>query len=271
MGKGRPFLEVFASSLNEDYRFPILEIFAFLYALGTFVFANLAGVEAQYAESGESVAFSLVNSLVGGAFGAAGLPVLILVILILKNIAYGLGNELDEGIIQTFLSYPLKRRWLLTAKLLSSLGVALLLFMGIQVFALSILAPEIVSPYVGTVLLTFAAVLSYPLLVASLVLLMTLFLKRGSIALIFGIILYFASGMVPNLLAFAATATGSNLPLKAFAIINPNVALTRHYITGDELWTPGFNEALLYLGVSYALVISIFMVGYLYFDRRLEI
>ena len=270
MRKGKPFLEVLASALNEDYRFPILEIFAFLYVLGTFVFANL-GIGAQYAKSGESVAFFLVNSLTGGAFGAAGLPVLILAVLILKNIAYGLGNELDKGVIQTFLSYPLKRRWLLTAKLLSSLGVALLLFIGIQVFALSILASEIVSPYMGTVLLTFAAVLSYPLLVASLVLMMTLFLKRGSIALIVGVVLYFASGMLPNLLAFAATATGSNLLLKAYAIINPNVALTRHYITGDELWTPSFNEALLYMGASYALVFSILIVGYLYFEKRLEI
>ncbi|MCW4052105.1 MAG: ABC transporter permease subunit [Candidatus Bathyarchaeota archaeon] len=271
MGKGKPFLEVLASALNEDYKFPILEVFALLYTLGTFVFANFAGIGAHYAKPGESVAFSLVNSLAGGAFGAAGLPVLILVILIMKNIAYGLGNDLDKGIIQTFLSYPLKRRLLLTAKLLSSLGVALLLFIAIQLFALSILAPEIVSPYIGTVLLTFAAVLSYPLLVASLVLAITLFLKRGNTALIVGIVLYFASGMIPNLLGFAASAMGSNLPLKAYAIIDPNVALTRHYITGGELWTPTFNEALLYIGASYALVISIFIVGYLYFERRLEI
>jgi hypothetical protein len=271
MGKGKPFLEIFASALNEDYKFPILEVFALLYTLGTFIFANFTGTGAQYAKSGESIAFNLVNSLAGGAFGAVGLPVLIIVILILKNIAYGLGNDLDKGIIQTFLSYPLKRRWLLTAKLLSSLGVALLLFMGIQLFALSILAPEIVSPYISTVLLTFAAILSYPLLVASLVLVITLFLKRGNTALIVGIILYFASGMIPNLLAFAATATGSNLPLKAYAIINPNIALTRLYITGGGLWTPTFNEALLYIGVSYALIVSIFIVGYLYFERRLEI
>jgi len=250
MGKGKPFLEVLASALNEDYKFPILEVFALLYTLGTFVFANFAGIGAHYAKPGES---------------------LILVILIMKNIAYGLGNDLDKGIIQTFLSYPLKRRLLLTAKLLSSLGVALLLFIAIQLFALSILAPEIVSPYIGTVLLTFAAVLSYPLLVASLVLAITLFLKRGNTALIVGIVLYFASGMIPNLLGFAASAMGSNLPLKAYAIINPNVALTRHYITGGELWTPTFNEALLYIGASYALVISIFIVGYLYFERRLEI
>lgn len=148
MGKGNPFLEVFASALNEDYRFPILEVFAFLYALGTFVFANIAGTLGQFATSEDAVAFSLVNSL-------TGLPVFIFVILILKNIAYGLGSELEKRVTQTFLSYPLKRRLLMTAKLLSSIGVALLLFLGIQVFALFILAPDIVSPHMDTVLLTY--------------------------------------------------------------------------------------------------------------------
>ncbi len=45
-GKGRPFLEILASALNEDYRFPILEVFAFLFALSTFAQARfgLAGL-----------------------------------------------------------------------------------------------------------------------------------------------------------------------------------------------------------------------------------
>ena len=40
MGKGKPFLEVLSSAIHEDYRFPFLELFAFLYTLGTFALAN---------------------------------------------------------------------------------------------------------------------------------------------------------------------------------------------------------------------------------------
>jgi len=267
MGKAEPFLEVLISSLNEDYRFPIFEIFAFLYTVGTFVLANLASIVGQFIKSEEAVAFTLAYSL-------AGLPSFIFVILILKNIAYGLGNDLDKGIMQTLLSYPLKRRSVLTAKLLSSLGVALLLFLGIQVFALFLLAPDIVFPYMGTVLLTYLAILSYPLLTAGLVLALTSFLKRGSIALIVGIVLYFASGILTSLSQFIARATDSNLPLKASAIIDPALPLQLHYGTNiqlGELWTPSFSETISYIGASYVLVILVFMLGYLYFERKMEI
>jgi ABC-type transport system involved in multi-copper enzyme maturation permease subunit len=266
MGKARPFLEVFASTLNEDYRFPIPEIFAFLYALGTFIFANLAGIGSLLLKSEEAIAFNLV-------YTQTGLPVFIFVILILKNIAYGLGGDFERGVIQTLLSYPLKRRMLLTAKLASSLGVALLIFLGIQVFALFVLSPDII-PYIGIVLMTYLAVLSYPLLVAGLVLILTLFLKRGSIALIIGIILYFASGVLTGLLRIVSMALNSDLPLKASAIIDPTVSLQQYYGTQTAtvaLWTPSFTEALLYIGAAYALVALVFTLGYLYFERKLEI
>lgn len=263
-GKGRPFLEIFALSLNEDYRFPILEVYAFLYTLSTFVFARLGGLGGL--GSGEAIAFNLVNSL-------TVLPVFILVILILKNIAYGVGSDLEKGVIQTLFSYPLKRRLILTAKLLSALGVALLLFLGIQVFSLFILAPDIVVPYMGTVFLTYAAVLSYPLLVAGLVLILTLFLKRGSTSLVFGIVLYFVSGILTSLMTFIAHATRSNLLLKAFAILNPSLVLIQHYLSERALtlepWAPSFSEVLLYIGGCYAIVASVFIVGYVYFERRL--
>ena len=264
MTTGKPFLEVLSSSLNEDYRFPILEIFAFLYTVGTFVFANLAGAGAQYLSSGESIAFSLVNSL-------TGLPSLILVILILKNIAFGLGNELEKGIMQTYLSYPLKRRSLLTAKLISSLGLAVLLFTGIQVFGLYILVPDIIVPYFGIVLLSFVSILGYPLFVAGITLIITLKLKRGSTAFIVGLLLYFGSGIIPNILPFTGETTIFSLILRGYALMNPSMPLVYHYLAGAGLWSPSFIEALLYVGASYVLIITIFIIGYYYFIRRLEL
>jgi hypothetical protein len=39
----------------------------------------------------------------------------------------------------------------------------------------------------------------------------------------------------------------------------------------EETWVPSFSEVLLYLGAGYLIVAAIFVVGYVYFERRLEI
>jgi len=265
ISKGRPFLEVFSAAMKENYRFPILEIFAFLYAFGTFIFAGLGATVAQ---SSEIFAHGLVNTL-------TGIPVFILLILIWANVAYGLGSDIEKGTIQTVLSYPLKRRTVLTAKLLSALGVSLLLFLGIQLFALFLLTPEITREYFGTIALTYAANLSSSLLMAGIVLLIALVLKRGGLALVVGIVLYFALSIISSMVMFLVW-TGTDLPFKAFALIYPNMALGRYY-SGLEsspfgvsgLWTPSFSEALSYIGASYVIVALIFLLCYVYFDRRL--
>jgi ABC-type transport system involved in multi-copper enzyme maturation permease subunit len=269
MGKGRPFLEIFTYALDEDYRLPILEIFAFLFALGTFAFVDFA---VGYHRTGETIAYSLVNTL-------CGFPLMfIFVVLILKNVAYGLGSDLDRGVMQTLFSYPLKRRYILTARLLSGLGIAVLLFLGIQIFGLFLLAPDIMTTYPGTVFLTYAAHLCSPaLLLAGFVVLLTLRLKRGGVALVIGFMLFLAgliiSGWVPSI----AYNTGSDVPLKIWAVINPNSALQAYYynmgtsLFASESWVPSFSEVLLYLGAGYLIVTAIFVAGYIYFDRRLEI
>jgi len=260
--KGRPFVEVFSSALHEDYRFPIIETFAFLYALSTFMFASFVSVSTP----GELVAYGLISSLLN-------LPLLIFIILIFKNLAYGLGSDIEKGIIQTYLSYPIKRRWILSAKLLSALGVAILLLLSVQISALYVLAPDVVAPYIGTVLLTYAANLSFPLLIAGIILLVTLILRRGGLALILGIVLYFALGMIQTLALVVSSGTGSPISLQIASVISPNVVLDRYYQTyspfgTSELWAPTFTEVLVYLGASYLIVASLFLVAYLYFSRR---
>jgi ABC-type transport system involved in multi-copper enzyme maturation permease subunit len=269
MIKGRPFLEIFTYVFDEDYRLPILEVFAFLFALGTFVFVDFAGV---YDRTGETFAYSLVSTL-------CGFPLLfIFVVLILKNVAYGLGSDLDRGVMQTLFSYPLKRRHILTARLLSGLGIAVVLFLGIQIFGLFLLAPDIMATYPSTVFLTYAANLCSPaLLLAGLVLLLTLQLKRGGLALIIGVVLFFAGLIISGFVSTIAYGTGSDLSRKIWAVINPNSALQAYYyhagtsLFASESWVPSFSEVLLYLGSGYLLVAAIFIVGYIYFDRRLEI
>lgn len=264
MGKGKPFLEVLSSAIHEDYRFPILEIFAFLYALGTFVLANFTlGLTVQNATN-DAVAYSVTNSLISGSL-------IVLIILVLKNVAYGLGSDLEKGIIQTYFSYPLKRWGILTAKLLSALGISLLLFLGIQISALYILAPDIVLSQFGTIILTYVASLGYPLLISAIMLLMTLILRRGGISLVVGIVLYFAISIASGIATVFALATESPLALQIISVISPSFALQQHFGGIFDVWTPAFSEVLLYIGVNYTVVISLFILGYFHFSRRLNL
>lgn len=254
-------MEVLASALNEDHRFPSLEIFAFAFVVGTLVFSFNAITRSWGPVPPEAVACNKVLTL--------NELLLVLVLITLKNIAYGLGSDLEKGVIQTYLCYPLKRRAILTARLLSSIGVPFTLLLGIQILAFSILFPETIASYPGTVMLTYAGILSYYLLLLSLAFILTLVLKKGSVALVGGILLYFASLILTGFIGYASYITDSDLLVKIHAVLMPSVAVLYHY-RGDESWSPSLAEASLYVGAGYALVFLVFAIGYLYFEKRLE-
>lgn len=272
MRKGKPFLEVFASAIHEDFRFPFLELFAFLYTLGTFALANFTlTVYSQGVGTNEAVAYSVTNSLISGSL-------IVFIILVFKNVAYGLGSELEKGIMQTYFSYPLKRWAILTAKLLSGIGVSLLLFLGIQISAFYILAPDIVLNQFSTIVLTYVASLSYPLFISGIILLLTLKLRRGGIGLVIGIVLYFGMSIASSIAFFVALATESALGLQIISVIAPTYALQYHYggLSGlsqfsSFTWTPTLSETMGYIGGSYVIVAALFILGYIYFSRRLNL
>jgi len=268
MRRSRPFLEVFACAVKEDHRFPILEVFALVFTFGVFAILDLEA----YAWNGEVFAYRLVSSLWGFPLS------IIFVILILKNIAYGLGSDLDKGVIQTLFSYPLTRRSILRAKLLSAVGVVLLLVVGIQVFALLLLVPDVITAHSSVVFLTYAANLCSPaLLLAGLVLLLTLLLKRGGLPLVFGVVSCLAFAIISPLVTSIASATGSDLAMRIWAVIDPNLALQSYYLGTAGLpyaartWVPSFAEVILHLVAGFLIVAVIFIVAYRYFERRLGI
>lgn len=272
--KGKPFLEVLSSALHEDYHFPILEIFALLYVVGTFAFASFGGIgAAQGVASSQITVYRLTTSLLGASSGMS-IVLFILVLVFLKNIAYELGNDLEKGVIQTYFSYPLKRYKLLTAKLISALVVSIALFLIIQISAFYILAPDIVYPNMGVVLLSYAGNLSFPLIVAGILLLITLIVKRGGPALVAGILLFFAFFVGTQVLSSVAKGAGTALPLQLLSVLSPQIALQYYFpafTSMNDLWAPAFTEVALYLGVSYALVAVLFGLGYYYFTRRLHL
>lgn len=267
----RAFLEFLTYSLSEEYRFPVLELFAFLYVLGAFAFASLSGLADQFVTSENGVAFALINSM-------TGLPVFILVTLMAKNIAFGLGSDLEKGTVQTFLAYPIRRRSFLAARVLPSAAAGVLLFLGTQVFALLILVPDVLFHNTGIVLFAYGAVLGYPLFVVALALISVLLSRQGSIAVVVAVMLYFVSGVVTPILVAVCSGAGSQLPLKACALVNPFLALQQHFrgmvgtnLAGIEYWSPSLNEAFSYLAACYALVALIVAAGFLYFERRLQV
>jgi ABC-type transport system involved in multi-copper enzyme maturation permease subunit len=267
MRKGKPFLEILASALQGDYKFPIPEFLTFLFLLSSFVFASFGGI-ASPGTPEEYFVFHMTNSLMG-------LPLFILAMLLFRNIASGIGNDLEKGIIQTFLAYPLKRRSILTAKLLSAFGVAILLFLGTQISALYILAPDMVVPNLQVVLLTYVAHLSFAFFVGSVTLLLTLLFRKGSLGVITGIMLFFFFSILLSLVSFLAQAMNSLLPLQLYSLIAPSLSVSYYYGSlhprAHVLWAPTLSEVLLYIGAGYGITVLIFFLAYLYFCRRLNI
>ncbi|MEM1990801.1 MAG: hypothetical protein QW782_09275 [Candidatus Bathyarchaeia archaeon] len=276
-GKGKPFLEVFALALNEDYRLPILEVFAFLLILTPFIFVS-PGAYLTVEISGGNVTYKLVSgaritySLVFSTLGPS-LP--IFAILVFKNLAYGLGSDIEKGIIQTYLSYPLKRHMILSAKLLSSIILPLIILLSTQIPALYLLAPEIISQCIDTVLLTYIAGLSPMLLISGIILLVTLLLRRGGLALVSGITLYFVFSTASSMLMFMALAIKSPIILKLLSTFYPSTTLSLYYgieaYLASEVWTPTFLEVVGYIGVSYLFTAFIFAIAYIYFCRRFSL
>jgi ABC-type transport system involved in multi-copper enzyme maturation permease subunit len=270
--KGKPFLEVLSATLQEDYRFPVLEVFAFLYVLGAFAYANFGLISTVSQASVRAYsAYSLVNSIAG----VSSFSTLIFLVLVLKNVAYGFGSDLEKGTIQTYLSYPIKRRNILTAKLLSALGISLLLFVTVQTAALYIIAPQIVSTYLGTVILSYLANFAYFLIVISITILVTLILKRGALTFVFAIVLYFGLLILVGFATLISYAAHSPLALQIVSCFAPSNALSL-YLSSSSIglgafWLPTYGQVLSFVFVSYTIVAALLTLSYYYFSRRLNL
>ena len=109
-------------------------------------------------------------------------------------------------------------------------------------------------------------------------LLMTLKLRRGGIGLVVGIVLYFAMSIVSGIAFFVAVSTDSPLVFQILSLISPTYALQYHYggLSGvsdifSVQWVPTLSETMLYIGGSYVIVAALFILGYIYFSRRLNL
>ena len=261
--RGKPFVELAAIALQEDYRFPILELFAFFFALGVFLFGRFA----QAASTAEA-AVNFVSM-------STGTPLLIFLVVVWKNLAYGLGKDIESAVLQTYFSYPLSRARVFAARVLLSLGVAFVLFLSAQLVALYVLAPHLLAEQLSVLLLAYAAELGPALFLTALTLLLTLLIKRGGPSLIAGILAWFATSAVTGVLGFLAYATDATDLLRVLSVLSPMNAVMSYYrsalFLGASVWEPSFVEVLGALAANYALSLALFALAFWWFTRRLEV
>jgi ABC-type transport system involved in multi-copper enzyme maturation permease subunit len=266
--KYNAFFEMLLVFFREDYRFPVLEIFAFLFVVAILFTGSFNDV-------------STTDQLVQSYFQRlAFAPFLIFLILIWRNLAFGLGGDFEKGIMQTFLVYPVSRRMILLGRLLSSVGVALLLLVLSQVLALYLLAPRFFLANFSNFAFTYVAYLATPLFITAIVLLVVALTKSSSSALIAGLVLYFGLLIVGGPIATTYATMNNNISLLITAfVLNPALSFQQYYKSGvfygpgmqDQfLWNPSFYGILPIVVANYAISFAMVVLSFLYFARRLE-
>jgi hypothetical protein len=267
------FTELLSIFLRQDYGFPVVEIFAFLFSIGILLEYSFAqGSNLVY------VAFSYFGT--GGAFT---IPILVLMILIWKNISFGFGGDFEKGILATFLVYPLGRGKLLLARLISAVGIPLGLITFTQLIMMCLMTPRFATEQAFTLILTYIAVLATPLLITMAVLLACLWAKGSGTPLIIGIAMYFVIGLFLEIITgFAATAR--NLSLLYFVyFMNPALAFQSYYnyyfnggssnfgVPGNPTWgIPTFDAMITLLVANLAVTAFLLVFCFRWFTKRVE-
>jgi hypothetical protein len=263
---------MFAIFLKQDYQLPILETFAFLFATGVLLQSSLVqGYNETY------IAYSYFGS--GGTFA---LPILIFMILIWKNISFGLGGDFEKGVMQTFLTYPLGRGRMLAARLLSSVGVAFGILSLAEFLVLLVMVPKFATRQMPTLILNYLSVLATPILITMIVLLVCVFVKKSGLPLTVGLISYFVMGLFLEFFVAYALETKNAVLLAVTYLLNPAIAFQsfyRYHFNGgstglgiSSTWgIPGFGDIATYLVGSYLVSAILLVVSILWFVRKLEV
>jgi len=268
--KGSPMLEILAIDLAGAYKAPIPEALAFLYAFFPLLFSFAAFMTFAMHTISDEARLLTVMSLSQRVLS------LITIGLILKNVSYGLANELRKGLIQTYMTYPIGRGRLLFVKLLTGVLVpigyvafSVLLFTAINM-------PDLAAEHPHVLALGLLAMVGELLFMASLLFITAIMVKRGGISLAAGIALIFIIQIISAFLLIGAALTRDVAYLHAMYVLDPFAALLDHYQGGRALpwatdtWRPAFWDCVGYLIAHYAILIAIFTAAFVYFIRRFE-
>jgi len=276
LGEGKPrrrwpTLEILAMEFSTAYRFPIPEVLIFLYVFFPLFFSHVARA---IPVSTEEASLLLVISLSQGVMG------LITLILILRNVAYGLANEIKKGLMQTYLTYPVGRGRLLLVKLISGILVPIgFVATSVLVFT-AINFPELALKYPHVLVVGLASSLGEILLLGSIMFLSAIIIKRGGTSLAVGIALMFILQIADLALSITASITGWEGLWHIRYLLGPSLAFLTYYqapgaqagvvVSDGETFVPEFWECMGYLVGHYALIIAICLASLIYFMRRFE-
>lgn len=269
------FIEILAIFLKQDFSFPGLEIFTFLFAIGTLLeYSFTQGSNTTY------IAFSYF-----GSGGTISIPVLVLMILTWKNLSFGIGGDFEKGVMQTFLVYPLSRPSLLLARLLSAIGIPMILISATQIVALLIMTPGFATQQAFVLILSYLSILALPLLITIVVLLVCMFAKNSGTPLITGIVFYFAAGILFEVIVSAIAVPSKNLALLSFIyLLNPTMAFQSYYnyyfnagsfnfgVQGNPTWgIPSFEFTVGYLVANFVIIGILLAFCFIQFTKRVEV
>jgi ABC-type transport system involved in multi-copper enzyme maturation permease subunit len=261
-GKNSAFTELLSIFLYLDHRLPVLEASAFLLFSGVLLFSSVSNGDA-------SSAFSYMA-------GPSGLSLtsLILVVLILKNLASGWGNDFEKGTMQTFLTYPLSRGKVLLARLISSLLVPLGLLTLAQFSVVFLIAPGFAEAQFGSLMLGFLTLLTTPLLIAAVVLLAVLWAKSGGVPFAIGLVAYFMMLIFTAFLLSIGYNGGYPNLVWAVFFLNPVYAFSSYFgnsgVYGYNTPVPTYAQAVGLLAANLILSLALLAVGALLFAKRTE-
>ncbi len=258
----RASMEILALDLSLSYRFPLAEIYMALYTF----FLVIAAIPRSPIPMGLATYFIYL-------YFSTLLPKFITNILIARNIAFGFASEIEKGLLQTILTYPIKRADLFIIKILSCIIIPYLFFNSSLILATYILYPEVIAYFGFKIILFSLAVTGSCILFGALALAASIFIKRGGASLGIGIAIYFALEIISAAAMFFAGVSRRIEYTYVLFILNPLLALASHYVMQlPFIWTPqlSFYEALGYLILHYLISISILTGLTIYFTRRFE-
>jgi len=249
--------------LQQDLRFPILEGFAFVFVLSAFFFGvmNQSQSSAQIASQYASIVMEI--------------SLLIFMVLIWRNVSSGIGAELEKGQMQTYLTYPLSRGRLYFARLLSSVGVPLMVFAASQILALVIVAPAFLVREGGTFWLVYLAAFGTPLFITAFILLMAQASKQGGLSLVAGVFSYFFLGLFLPVFVSLAESYHNAVAVGMLSVLNPLSPVLNHF-NGDNCLgfgcvpPPTLLLAQEYVIANYIVSACFFTAGYFWFRKVVE-
>ena len=246
-------------TVQEDFRSPVAELFAFLMALAPLTL-YVSGPD--YSSSfTDAQAFSYLSS-------ALGLSAFLFLILIFKNVSFGLGSDLEKGVTASFLTFPLSRGKYLAAKLISGALLPFLMFMVFPLPVVFAFAPRFGN--LGALFLYWEIVACGYLIIIGLMTLVALATKRGATSLIAGLALYFASEFASAFALFFALR-GNKTAFYAVSLLNPSELWVSHYKMLGASLTVSSSVAYALTLASGMLGVALVLAAFLVFERVVQL